>query len=59
MTNKSWILNVEEDPATGDCILTFPPDMLEEAGWQEGDVLEWTDNKDGTWSLKKKDSNGQ
>jgi hypothetical protein len=49
----SWSITVEEDPATGDLILPFPADFLELQGWVEGDVLEWTDNKDGTWSLSK------
>lgn len=52
---KSWTLNVEEDPETGDCILPFPPDLLEQAGWKEGDNLIWVDNEDGTWSLIKED----
>jgi hypothetical protein len=52
-TNQ-WILDVQEDPATEELFLQFPPDMLEVTGWQEGDVLEWHDNKDGSWTLKKK-----
>ena len=36
-----------------DGILTFTPEILEKTGWQEGDELEWIDNKDGTWTLKK------
>ena len=50
----SWTLNVEEDPKTGDNILTFPEDLLESAGWKEGDIIEWIDLKDGSWQLKKK-----
>ena len=53
MANKSWTVTLEEDSETGDLILPFPEDMLVEAGWKEGDVLEWLDNKDGTWSLVK------
>lgn len=52
--NRSWTLTVEEDVNTGDAILNFPPDLLEAAGWQEGDVIEWIDCKDGSWQLKKK-----
>ena len=52
--NKKWILTVEEDPDSEDCILTFPSDLLEEAGWKEGDTIEWIDLKDGSWQLKKK-----
>jgi hypothetical protein len=50
----SWTLTVEEDPETGDGILTFPEDLLESAGWKEGDCIQWIDLKDGSWQLKKK-----
>jgi hypothetical protein len=51
---NSWTLTVEEDPETGDAILQFPPDLLEQAGWKEGDILEWRDRGDGSWLLEKK-----
>ena len=56
MTKKdlSWTLEVKEDPVTGDCMLEFPPELLEQAGWQEGDTLTWTDRGDGSWELSKK-----
>jgi hypothetical protein len=50
----SWTLTVEEDPETGDSVLTFPEDLLESAEWREGDLIEWIDLKDGSWQLKKK-----
>lgn len=50
----SWTLEVQEDPETGDAILQFPPDLLDAAGWKDGDTLEWKDNGDGSWSLVKK-----
>jgi hypothetical protein len=51
----SWVLDVQEDE-NGDAVLEFPPDLLERAGWQEGDCLQWRDLGDGTWSLSKSDS---
>lgn len=54
--NKAWTLEVKEDPKSGDAILEFPEDLLEAAGWKEGDALDWIDNKDGSWTMKKKDS---
>lgn len=39
-----------------DVILPLPPEMIEQLGWKEDDVLVWTDNKDGSWSLSKKES---
>lgn len=53
METQKWTLTVEEDTETGDAILQFPPELLEKAGWQEGDTLEWVDNNDGSWSLVK------
>jgi hypothetical protein len=53
--NKSWTLEVKEDNETGDAILEFPDDLMQEAGWKEGDTLEWIDNKDGSWTMKKKE----
>ena len=54
METKSWTLTVEEDTETGEAILQFPPDLLENVGWKEGDILDWSDNGDGSWSLTKK-----
>jgi hypothetical protein len=48
-----WTVTVEEDPDTGDLILPLPPELLQIQGWKEGDVLKWTDNKDGSWSMEK------
>ena len=53
---KRWTVNVEEDSETGDLILPLPPDLLEEAGWKEGDSLNWIDQKDGSWRLEKVDT---
>lgn len=40
-----------------DGVLTFPEDFLKEVGWKEGDVLQWIDNNDGSFSLVKSDEN--
>jgi hypothetical protein len=55
MTTK-WTLDIKEDPATGDAILEFPPDLMEQAGWKEGDILSWKDLGNGSWSLTKQES---
>ena len=49
-----WTIALEEaDDGSGDLVIPLPQDLLDGAGWKEGDVLDWTDNKDGTWSLSK------
>jgi hypothetical protein len=55
MNKTNWTVEVQEDPETGDKILEFPDDLMESAGWKEGDTLEWIDNKDGSWTLRKLD----
>lgn len=52
-SKTSWSVTVEEDPETGELILPLPKDMLQLQGWVEGDTLEWIDNNNGSWSLKK------
>lgn len=51
--NKSCILNVQVDEQ-GESFIEFPEDFLKEVDWKEGDNIEWTDNHDGTWTMKKK-----
>jgi hypothetical protein len=53
MANKSWTISLEEDPETGDLILPLNDDILEQTGWKTGDNIDWTDNKDGSWTMKK------
>jgi hypothetical protein len=53
MANKSWTINLEEDPKTGDLILPLNDDILEGTGWKTGDNIEWIDNKNGSWTMKK------
>lgn len=51
---KNYTLPVKERD-DGECYIEFNDDILTEVGWKEGDTLTWTDNKDGSWTLKKKD----
>lgn len=54
---KKWTIPVEVDGPSGEYFLTFPDEMLEHVGWKENDTLEWIDNKDGSFSLKKVEEN--
>ena len=48
---KRWEVELEKDPETGELILPFPQEMLDQLGWKDGDEIEWIDNKDGSWSI--------
>ena len=55
MTNE-YTRKIIKDPETGELWLDLGDDLCEQVGWEVGDTLEWTDNKDGTWTLHKKDT---
>jgi hypothetical protein len=47
------MLNVVEDPDNpGELLLDLGTELCAELGWQVGDILEWIDNKDGSWLLQ-------
>ena len=48
-----WVLPVEVSDDLEDYIVTFPDDLLEAANLKEGDCIEWIDNNDGSFTLKK------
>lgn len=51
-----WTVTIEENPENSEeFIMPLPDDLLESQGWHEGDTLDWTDNGDGTWGLRKID----
>ena len=56
MANRTWTITLEEDPETGDLILPLNDDILEQTGWKTGDSIDWIDNKDGSWTMKKIES---
>lgn len=39
----------------GDAFIEFPPETIEGLGWTEGTVVEWIDNEDGSWTIRKKE----
>lgn len=49
------IVKLEEDPLTGELILPLPDEIMEELDIDIGDELEWIDNEDGTFTIRKFD----
>ena len=48
-----WQLPVELDGPSGEYYVMFPDDLLEAANLKEGDSIEWVDNNDGSYTLRK------
>lgn len=51
--DKSWVVSLEYDEETGDAILPLTDEIMLAAGWNLGDDIEWINNGDGSWSMKK------
>ena len=56
MSFVSKIVKLEEDPETGDLILPLDDSIFEQCGWKIGDIIEWIDNGDGSWTMRKKEN---
>lgn len=50
---KKWVLPVELDGPSGEYFITFPDDLQQVSGIHEGDEVQWIDNKDGSYTLRK------
>ncbi len=50
-----WSLPVQVDGLSGDCYVEFPDDLLEAANLKEGDLIEWVEQGNGSYLLKKVD----
>jgi hypothetical protein len=48
-----WQLPVEIDAVNDEYFVTFPDDLLEAANLKEGDTVEWVDNGNGSYLLRK------
>ena len=55
ISNNEWIVPSQENGKTKELYIEFPPGALDQVGWDIGDDLEWIDNKDGSYRLKRID----
>lgn len=52
---KIFESTVEYNDDFGEYFVTLPEELIQSVGWEEGDVLEWQVNKDGTVVLERID----
>jgi hypothetical protein len=50
---KKWVLPVESDGPSGEYFVTFPEDLLKATNLNEGDQVDWVDQGDGSYLLRK------
>jgi hypothetical protein len=53
MNTCNNIITVQEHDDTGELFLTLPLDVINQVGWCEGELLDWINNGDGSWSIQK------
>jgi hypothetical protein len=56
ISNSQWVLTVRENGQDSELYMQFPEEAMNQMGWCEGDVLEWLDNGDGSWTIVKSQS---
>jgi len=54
LTDNSWLITVQENGKDKELFIEFPPDALNQVGWDEGDTLLWEELPGGTWQVTKK-----
>ena len=45
---------VKYDEATNEYYIEFDDDLMESLNWKVGDELEWIDNENGSYTIRKK-----
>ena len=51
----TYTARIEYDEQLDDYILPLPDVLITQLNWRPGDSIEWIDNKDGTWTICKKE----
>ena len=51
--SKTWTVEIQMDGLTGDAFIPIPDEVIDLVGWNLYDELEWIDNKDGSYILRK------
>ncbi len=55
INNTNWIVTVQEDSKTKELFIEFPPDALNQVGWDIGDTLIWEETDHG-YSIQQKEN---
>jgi len=46
-------VEIKKDPKTEDLYIELSDTLLADLGWSVGDNIEWIDNKDNSWTLRR------
>ena len=58
ISDNNWIITVQEHGENKELVIQFPPDAINQMGWDEGDTLIWEEIDGGrSFKLTKKETN--
>lgn len=52
MSDKTFVGEVIEDD-NGELVLVFPEELIEQLGWQPGDIIDWDTDEHGRVTARK------
>jgi hypothetical protein len=53
ISENVWLVTVQENKKTKEVYIEFPPDAIDQVGWDLGDELQWTIQEDDSVVLTK------
>ena len=53
ISENVWLVTVQENKKTKEVYIEFPPDAIDQVGWDLGDELQWTIQEDDSVALTK------
>lgn len=53
ISESVWLVTVQENKKTKEVYIEFPPDAIDQVGWDLGDELQWTIQEDDSVVLTK------
>jgi len=53
ISENVWLVTVQENKKSKEVYIEFPPDAIDQVGWDLGDELQWTIQEDDSVVLTK------
>lgn len=53
MTDRVTVMLIEDPEDPDQLLLDLGLELCDRLGWQPGDKLEWSNNTDGSWNLRR------
>jgi hypothetical protein len=52
-SDHSWVITLQADPDTGDLVIPLTQEILQQSGFDVGDVLTWAETEPGVFRVSK------